>query len=81
MNVENKILEEYDIHDVVMGTVTGGCANGVFLKLENGENAYAKFGFLKSGTKVLCSILKKATEKWLTLTSIDSVVGEEGMAA
>ena len=81
MNGENKIIEEYEIRDVVMGIVTGSCANGVFLQLENGESAYARFGFLQSGTKVLCSILKKATDRLRILTSIDSVIGEEGMVA
>ena len=80
MNVKMMSVGDYEIRDVVSGTVTGGCASGLFLKLENGEVAFARFGALESGTKVLCSILKKATDKWLLLVSIDSVI-REGVAA
>ncbi len=73
----NKFLSDYEIRDVVMGTVTGGCSSGLFLELENGESAFAHFGALSTGTKVLCSVLKKANEKFLLLASIDSVIRVE----
>ena len=74
---------QYEPRDVVVGTVYGGCKSGVFLRLENGEEAFAKFGILKNGTKVLCSILKKADarKKFLTLASVDSVISSEELVA
>ena len=77
MVAENRKITGYEIHDVVKGIVTGGCASGLFLKLENGESAFARFGALNTGTEVLCSILKKANERFYILASIDSVIREE----
>lgn len=77
MITENRNTTAYEIHDVVKGTVTGGCASGLFLKLENGESAFARFGALNTGTEVLCSVLKKANERFYILASIDSVIREE----
>ncbi len=77
MVTEIRNMNDYEIHDVVKGIVTGGCSNGLFLKLENGESAFAKFGALNAGTEVLCSVLKKANERFYLLASIDSVIREE----
>ena len=78
--MKNTTIEEYRVRDAVVGTVTGGCSSGVFVELENGESAFAHFCGLETGTKVFCSILRKATEKWLILVSIDSVM-EGGFVA
>ena len=63
----------YNVRDVVRAVVTVRCGKGMFLTLENGEEAYAKGG-LCPGTKVLCSILKKPTAEYKMLVSIDSVM-------
>ena len=76
MIVENCSVTDYEIYDAVKGTVTGGCSGGLFLKLENGESAFARFGTLNAGTEVLCSVLKKANDKCYLLASIDSVIRE-----
>ena len=65
-----------NVRDVVRAVVTARCGNGMFLTLENGEEAYAKGG-LCPGTKVLCSILKKPTDEYKMLVSIDSVMYDD----
>lgn len=65
--------EGTNIRDGVRGTVIGGCSKGIFLTLEDGQEAFARFGGLNPGTTVLCTVLKKATEKWKVLVSIDSI--------
>lgn len=69
--------DNYDVRDGVHAVVTGGCNKGLFLRLENGQEAFASFGGLVSGTEVLCTVLKKATERWRVLVSIDSVLERE----
>ena len=68
---------ECNIRDGVRAVVTGGCSKGLFLRLENGQEAFASFGSLVPGTEVLCTILKKATERWRVLVAIDSVFGSK----
>ena len=41
--------------------------------VEDGQEAFTRFGGLNPGTTVLCTVLKKATEKWKVLVSIDSI--------
>lgn len=69
--------DDYNVRDGVHAVVTGGCSKGLFLRLENGQEAFASFGGLVSGTEVLCTVLKKATERWRVLVSIDSVLERE----
>lgn len=71
---------EFNVRDGVCGVITGGCRNGLFVELENGQEAFALFGGLYPGTKVLCTVLKKATEKWRVLVAIDSVLAEAAAA-
>ncbi len=66
--------EDYNIRDGVRATVIGGCAKGLFLLLENGQEAFAYFGGLAPGTEVLCSVVGKATENLRVKVSIDSVL-------
>lgn len=66
--------DDYNVRDGVHAVVTGGCSKGLFLRLENGQAAFASFGGLVPGTEVLCTVLKKATERWRGLVSIDSVL-------
>lgn len=63
----------YERFDGCYGTVIGCCRSGAFLELDNGENAFAyKFGSLRPGTKVLCTVLRLADEARKMLVSIDS---------
>ena len=64
---------DYQIRDNIRGTVIGSCSKGIFLELEDGEEAFARFGKLEIGTTVLCTIRKNANEYWRMLVSIDSV--------
>ena len=41
------------------------------------KEAFASFGGLVPGTEVLCTVLKKATERWRVLVAIDSVLERE----
>lgn len=67
-------MNTYQKYDSCYGTITDKCSNGIFILLDNNEMAYAKnFTSHKSGTKVLCTILKNATKKFKTLVSVDSV--------
>lgn len=71
----------FNIRDVVYGVVTGGCSKGLFLTLENGEEAFSYFGGLVPGSEVLCSVMKKANENLRVLVSIDSVLNAPSSAA
>ena len=64
------------IRDGLFGTVLNGCRSGVFIELENGEPAFAPFGYLKPGQRVFCTVLKKANECFRTLVAIDSICYE-----
>lgn len=46
-----KFDDNFDVRDVVYGVVTGGCGKGLFLTLENGKEAFAKFGGLHPAAK------------------------------
>ena len=65
--------EGTNIRDSVRGIVTGGCSRGIFLTLEDGQEAFARFGGLNPGATVYCTVLKNATEKRKVLVSIDSI--------
>lgn len=69
--------EETSVRDSVCGVVTGGCRSGLFLKLENGQEAFARFGGIYPGTRVLCTVIKRATDRWRVLVSVDSVLDGE----
>ena len=65
---------EYDIFDVLPATVIDSCNKGIFLRLEGGDEAFAYFGRLPIGTKLLCSVRKKATANLRALVSVDTVI-------
>lgn len=69
--------DDYNIRDGVHAVVIGGCNKGLFLRLENGQEAFASFGGLIPGTEVFCTVFKKSTERWRVLVSIDSVLDRE----
>ena len=64
---------ELEIRDSVKAVVSCCTSKGVYLMLEGGQSAYATFNRLPIGTNVYCTVLKKATERWLTLVAIDAV--------
>ena len=72
---------ELNIRDSVMATVSCSTSTGVYLELRNGQSAYAVFDRLPVGASVCCTVLKKATDRWLTLVAIDSVLYDEFWAA
>lgn len=76
-----KFDDNFDVRDVVYGVVTGGCGKGLYLTLENGKEAFAKFGGLAPGSEVLCSVIKKANENICILVSIDSVLNAASAVA
>ena len=73
----NYKCDENDCNIRDKAVVTGGCSKGLFLRLENGQEAFASFGGLVPGTEVLCTVLKKATERWRVLVAIDSALERE----
>lgn len=83
--MNNKVTDNYadtlDVRDAVYGVVTGNCSKGVFLELKNGQQAFSYFGGLACGSKVLCSVIRRASDNWRVLVSIDSVITEAFLAA
>lgn len=79
MNTQHVCYERFDS---CYGEVTSRCNAGAFLRLENGQDAFAyKFGNLLPGTKVLCTVLKMPTETKRMRVSIDSVMDRSPMVA
>lgn len=75
-------MSKYERFDGCYATIIDKCSKGVFLLLDNNEMAYAKdFTTHRTGTKVLCTVLNSATDKFRTLVSIDSVVNDYQYAA
>ena len=71
---EETKAKDYDIWDGCYGIIENCCRKGAYLVLDNGEPAFAyKFGNLRTGTKVLCTIRKQATEDRRMLVTIDAV--------
>lgn len=75
-NDKYEYQDSLDLKDCLYGCVTSRCKKGVFLTLENGEDAFAYFGGLNPGDRALCTVLKKPTERWRALVTIDSVEKE-----
>jgi len=67
-------LEGPNIRDNVYAVVKDNCATGLFLELETGEDAFARFSFCRPGAQVLCTVLKKAEGSLRTLVAVDSVL-------
>ena len=67
------MLERFDS---CYATVVGSSAKGLFLKLDNGEGAFAFYNYLPKGTKVLITKWKDSHDRYLTRVKIDSVIDE-----
>lgn len=69
------MMNTYEAFDACYGTVTGRSNSGAYLQMDNGQEAFSyKFANLREGTKVLCTVLRPATERKRTLVSIDSTL-------
>ena len=75
------IKSSYQIGDSMRAVVIGNCSKGVYLDMEDGQEAFATFDPLPRGTRVFCTILKKQTERFRTFVAIDAVVGRGIMTA
>ena len=72
----------YEKYDGCYGEVTGRCSAGAYLRLDNGQEAFAyKFASLLPGTKVICTVLKMPTGDKKMLVSIDSIRDYSPLAA
>ena len=75
VEMQSNEAQGYDTWDGCYGTVVSRCKKGVYLTLDNGEDAFAyKFGNLWPGTKVLCTVRRMAEGERLKLVTIDSVI-------
>lgn len=75
-------MNNYQRYDSCYATIKEKCYKGVILLLDNNELAFASnFTTQKVGTKVLCSILKEASEKYRALALIESTDFESLVAA
>lgn len=72
---------EINYKDSVFGTVIGGCKNGILICLENDAVAYAPFGYLQKGTRVLCTLYKKAQKNKNAYVCVDTVFYDNISAA
>lgn len=55
-------------------------AQGSPLNLRTEQSAFAKFG-ARIGQQALCTVLRKANDNWRVLVTVDSLIGNESMAA
>lgn len=72
------MLERFDS---CYATVVGASQKGIFLSLENGEEAFAFYNYLPKGTQVLVTKLRETRDHYLAKVSIDSVINDYGMCA
>lgn len=72
---ENETDNELHAHDCVYGKLIDFNKDGIYVRLENGETAFAYFSRLEYGTRVLCSVLRKARGMAYMNVSIDAVYG------
>ena len=69
------VVASYERFDSCYAVVTSRCNKGAFLRLDNGEEAFAyRFGNLFPDSEVLCTVLKPADGYKKMLVSIDSVI-------
>lgn len=84
MDMFNEISSTYDVYDAAYGVVTCCSRTGAYLKLDNGEDAFAyKAANLRPGTEVLCSVsrLEQPDRGRLKLVCIESVRYASPLAA
>lgn len=82
MNNE-RICSKLNVRDTLNATVIGSCKTGIFLLLENGEEAFSRFNYLCEGTKVLCSVkrLESELKNLRVLVEIESVLNYTSITA
>ena len=69
--------EQMSVYDSVYGTVLDSDAKGVYVLLENGEIAFARFAKLARGVRVLCTVLDRPERQAHRNVSIDAVYGDD----
>lgn len=75
MQISKDYPKDYDRYDCCFGMIKDRTRVGAYLTLDNGETAFAyQFSNLLPGTKVLCTVLKLATDTKFKLVSIDAVL-------
>lgn len=67
---------DINCRDAVCGTVVGGSKDGLFIRLDNFDMAFAAFGYLPSGARVLCTVFKRASRNNYAHVGIDTVLSE-----
>ena len=75
-NMESRTAHQYDVFDGCFAEVTERSGKGIYLRLDNEEEAFSyDTQNLRVGTKVLCTVLRKAKpeENRLMRVSVDSV--------
>lgn len=71
----------YRVWDTCTGTVEGKSRDGVYLTLDNGEEAFAfRYTGLKIGDKVFCSVKHPARDGRKMLVTIDSTLQYDEVA-
>lgn len=69
------MTNEYSKYDSCYGHITGRCQSGAYLTLDNGQLAFAyRMAGLRNGTKVFCSVMKKAAEGRRMLVNVEGVM-------
>ena len=72
---------DLNVRDSDYGVVVGNCSKGVFIELSNGDTVFSYFAGLEVGTKVLCTVIRRAINNQRPLASIDSVLNDYEFAA
>lgn len=67
---------DINCRDAVCGTVVGGSKDGLFIRLDNFDMAFAAFGYLPSGARVFCTVFKRATRNNYARVGIDTVLSD-----
>lgn len=67
--------------DCLYGTVSSSCRKGIFIITDDGDSVFSYYGWLKEGTRVLCTVQRKAKESLLARVSVDAVMEDHISAA
>lgn len=65
---------EYEVFDECYGVITGRCQKGAFLRLDNGQEAFAyRYANLLPGSEVICAVQRLAREGLRMLVTVSHV--------
>ena len=74
-------MKKANLWESLEGRVIRECKNGILLRLETGELAFASFCGVKLCDRVLCTVSKIIEDRNLILVNVDSALEENLMAA